>query len=146
VVPGHSQLPSLSVNLYNFKFKHLIYLHDMLNKNKYLNTSKIEMVTLPKIGYIAMIGDQPIAAGFLRRLEPCYAQIDTLTSNPYFGSQARHEAVKLVVDALIQEAKALKLKGIISHTMDNGILMRAADLGFHVVPETIIALPLESNE
>lgn len=114
----------------------------MLTSQKYEGICNITMRTLPKIGYIATLNDQPVAAGFLRRLEPCFAQIDTLTSNAYFGSKIRHEGIKLVVDTLIEEAKSLKLQGIISHTADEGILQRAKDLGFHVVPQIIIALPI----
>ncbi len=89
-----------------------------------------------------MFGKVPIAAGFLRRLEPCFAQIDTLASNAYFGAVLRNEGLTKIVDTLIADAKALKLKGIISHTNNQGILDRAKSLGFHTVNQTIIALPL----
>jgi len=62
----------------------------------------------------------PVPAGFLRRVEPCYAQIDTLVSNAYCGSIMRHEGISKVVDALLADAKRLKLKGIIAHTADKG--------------------------
>jgi hypothetical protein len=97
---------------------------------------------LPKIGYIVYSNKTPIAAGFLRRLEPCYAQIDTLCSSSWFGSQIRHDAIKLVVDNLIEDAKRLKLEGIIATTRDKGTLERALSIGFHVVEESLIALPL----
>jgi len=94
---------------------------------------------LPKIGYIAYIGKTPVAAGFLRRLEPCYGQIDTLTSSALFGSQIRHKALESIVNELENEAKRLKIVGLICHTKDAGILSRAQSIGYHVVPETIIA-------
>lgn len=117
----------------------------MLISNNYPDVMRIEMRTLPKIGYIALLNDQPIAAGFLRRLEPCYAQIDTLVSNKYFGSQMRHIGVQKVVDSLIQDAKDLKLEGLICHTSDEGILNRAKALGFHIVEQKIIALPFKKG-
>lgn len=92
-----------------------------------------------------MMNKTPIAAGFLRRLEPCFAQIDTLASNAYLGSQVRHTGIAKVVDQLIMDAKALKLQGIISHTKDSGVLKRAEALGFHLIDEKIIALPLKSD-
>lgn len=101
------------------------------------------MKTLPKIGHIALMNGQPIAAGFLRRLEPCYAQIDTLVSNAYFGSQIRHIGVSKVVEALIQDAKSLKLEGLIALSSDVGTLERAKSLGFHIVEQKIIALPIK---
>lgn len=112
----------------------------MLKSNQYIGISAIEMKTLPKIGYIALMNNQPIAAGFLRRVEPCYAQLDTLTSNAYFGSQIRHEGIKLVVDTLVEESKRIKLKGIIAFTGDQGILNRAKSLGFHEINQSIIGL------
>lgn len=88
-----------------------------------------------------MLGTQPIACGFLRRVEPFYAQIDTLASNAYFGSEIRHKAITRIVDSLMEDAKRLKLKGIIAHTSDEGILKRAESLGFRVIQQTIIAKP-----
>lgn len=98
------------------------------------------MKTLPKIGYMALMNGHPIAAGFLRRVEGGYAQIDTLTSNKQFGSIVRHEGIKLIVDTLVNDAKDLKLKGIIAFTKDAGIIKRAEDIGFHVVEQSLIAL------
>lgn len=100
------------------------------------------MATLPKLGYIIYLGKAPIAAGFLRKVEPCFAQIDTLVSNGHFGSKIRHEGIKTIVDTLIADAKRLKLKGLIAHTLDAGTIARAKSLGFHIVPQTILALPL----
>ena len=114
----------------------------MLEEQNYPNFKSVNMKNLPKIGYIALLNDQPVAAGFLRKLEPCYAHLDTLTSNPYFGSQIRHEGIKVVVDSLIQDAKRLKLEGIIATTKDKGTLERALSIGFHVVDQIVIALPL----
>lgn len=105
----------------------------------------LEYKTLPKLGFIAYSGEMPIAAGFLRRVEPCYAQIDTLVSNAYCGSIIRHEGIHKVVHNLIAEAKRLKLKGIIAHTGDVSTLKRAEVLGFHIVPQTIIALSLQET-
>ncbi len=84
----------------------------------------------------------PIAAGFLRRVEGGYAQIDTLTSNKHFGSIVRHEGIKLVVDSLISDAKTLKLHGILAFSTDDGILNRAEQLGFKSQPHSLICLKL----
>lgn len=100
------------------------------------------MKTLPKIGYIALLNGHPIAAGFLRRVEGGYGQIDCLTSNRLFGSQVRHDGINKVVNSLLEDAKDLKLKGIISFTGDKSIKERAEAIGFRVVEQTIIALRL----
>jgi hypothetical protein len=115
---------------------------DMHDSQKYPDMLTLTYKTLPKIGYIAYKDKMPIAAGFLRRLEPCYAQIDTLVSNAYCGSLLRHEGIQKVVDALISEAKRLKLQGIISFTKDSGTIQRAVDIGFRISPQAVIVLPL----
>lgn len=130
------------ITIHPFKFKHFKDLQEILKSNDYLGLNHIEMKTLPKIGYIVYKGKTPIAAGFLRRLEPCYAHIDTLCSNKYCGSILRHEGVSTVVNTLLQDAKRLKLKGLIATTTDQGILARAKDLGFHIINETLIGLPI----
>lgn len=130
------------ISIVPFKHKHLPLLHDMLGSQSYNGISTITMRTLPKCGYIALMNGQPIAAGFLRRVEPCYAQIDTLTSNAMFGSIIRHQGVTKVVDELINEAKRLKLEGILSLTLDDGVLKRAKALGFHIIPQTVIGMKL----
>lgn len=100
----------------------------------------VNMKSLPKIGYIALLNNQPIAAGFLRRVEGGYAQIDTLLSNPYFGSMIRHDGITKVVNNLLEDAKDLELKGIIAFTSDAGVIKRAKDIGFHVVDQVILAI------
>jgi hypothetical protein len=130
------------VSIIPFKFKYLGILHDILKSNDYLHISTVNMKTLPKIGYIALLGGHPIAAGFLRRVEGGYAQLDTLTSNKYFGSQVRHQGIKKVVDALLQDAKDLKLHGIIAFTEDSGVLSRAKELDFKELPHKLIGLKL----
>ncbi len=114
----------------------------MHKSQKYADIHTINYRTLPKIGFIALLGDQPIAAGFLRRLEPCYAHLDTLVSSAHFGSSIRHAGVAAVVDALIKEAKRLELEGIIATTSDCSTIRRAEDLGFRVIDQSVIALSL----
>lgn len=131
------------VNITPFKYKHMPMLIEMLESQKYPDIHNIQKKTLPKIGYIVTVGDMPVAAGFLRRLEPCYAHLDTLVTNAYAGSLLRNEGIEKVVNQLIEDAKRLKLQGIIAHTQDKGTLVRAEALGFSIVPQTIIALSLQ---
>lgn len=115
---------------------------NLLNDNNYIGISTVTMKTLPKIGYMVLRNNHPVAAGFLRRVEGGYAQLDTLTSNPMFGSLIRHEAIQLVVNALLQDAKDLKCIGIIAFSIDKGILNRAKTMGFHTLDHKLIALKL----
>lgn len=132
----------IEISIIPFRFKHLGMVVDLHASQNYMGIEQITMKNLPKIGYIAMMGKQPVACGFLRRVEGGFAQMDTLASNNYFGSQIRHVGVQAVVDALINEAKQLKLRGIISFSTDCSILRRAEAIGFHKVEHTLIALSL----
>ena len=115
----------------------------MLKDQSFPDVELVSMKTLPKIGYIALMNNQPIAAGFLRKVEGnIVAQLDCLTSNPFFGSQIRHEGISGVVDRLITDAKDMKLQGIIAFTRDNGVLARAKSIGFNVISQTLISLKL----
>lgn len=131
-----------NLSILPFRYKYLPALLDMLKNQKYLEISTVSMKTLPKTGYIVLMNGHPIAAGFLRRLEGGYAQIDGLTSNPHFGSRIRHEAIDLVVENLISDAKTLKLKGILALTKEQSIVNRAKDKGFQVVEQVVLAISL----
>lgn len=135
-----------NITIYPFKFKHFKQLQEILISQSYAGVSDIQMKTLPKTGFIAFLGKTPIAAGFLRRLEPCYAQIDTLCSNKYLGSLVRHQGLNAVIDALINEAHVLKLEGLICHTESPDVLKRSESLGFHVIKQHIIAKPLKTDK
>ncbi len=122
------------------QFDTLLALH-MSQDYKALDTVLPE--TLPAIGFIAYDMATPIAAGFLRRVEGGYAQIDTLVSNGSLSSQMRHEGITAIVSALVSVAKSLELRGIVSFTEDKGTLMRAESIGFHARPHCVLVLPLE---
>ena len=128
------------ISVVPFKFKHYDMLIDMLTAQKYNGISHVTYTSLPKIGYIALRKGTPIAAGFLRRLEPNIAQLDGLTSNPFMGSLIRNQAIESIVNTLISEAKSMDLIGIMATTNDESVLSRAEKLGFSLVPQKIIAL------
>lgn len=141
-VPIKHDIVPIKLNIVPFKHKHLLLLIEMLKSNDFMGISDITTKTLPKIGYIALLNKQPIAAGFLRKVEGGYAQLDGLTSNSFFGSEIRHIGISLVVNSLIQDAKDLNLHGIMAFTMDKSVIKRAEGLGFHSVNQSLIALKL----
>lgn len=132
----------VDISIVPFRYKLLPALLTMLNDQKYMEISTVTMKTLPKCGFMALYNGHPIAAGFLRRVEGGYAQLDGLTSNPYFGSKIRHEGIDLVVDTLLKEAKDLGLKGIIAFTKEPSIVSRAKEKGFQVVEQILITRPI----
>lgn len=131
----------VEISLIPYKAKHFRLIQELHASNKahFAETNK----TLPKIGYIALLGNEPIACGFVRRLEPVFAQIDSLASNGSFGSAIRHAGIKLVVDALLEDCKQLKFQVITCWTNDKGITQRSIDHGFQVIPGIILAKSLK---
>lgn len=136
--------PDLSdkIKIHKFKYKHLSMLIEMLEDQDYPDTN-VTMKNLPKIGYIAMLDNIPIAAGFLRRVEGDeVAQIDGLTSNPHFGSIIRHKGINLVLNQLVIHAKELNLLGLYAFCQDVSTIKRAEDIGFRVVSHSTLSLNL----
>ncbi len=133
---------SNEISLVPFRFKYLKALHDLLESNNYQGIEVVNMKTLPKTGYIALMNGHPIAAGFLRRVEGGYGQLDTLTSNKHFGSIIRHQGIQLVTDALIQDAIDLRLHGLMAFSSDQGVLKRSVDKGWTEIKQTIMAVNL----
>ena len=127
------------------------YTYKMLPAVQYLHETQghsdasIVGECLPKIGFVATDSDDIVAIGFLRIVEGGFAQIDTLVSNGTLSPWTRHKGISGVVDALINEAKRLKLKGIMALTLDKSILMRAEAIGFKVIPQTVIGLSFEET-
>lgn len=130
------------ISIVPFKFKYLSMLTEMLVDRQVTWLDTVTMKTLPKIGYIALMNNQPIAAGFLRKVEGGYAQMDTLVSSPYFGSKIRNIGINKVVDCLLEEAKDLKLTGILAFTGEQSIIDRAKERGFEVFDQKLIGMRL----
>lgn len=110
--------------------------------NEISDTTFLNPDTLPKIGFIATEGAIPVCIGFLRMLEGGYAQIDTLVTNRDLTSHIRHEGISIVVNELLNKAKSLNLKGIISFTTSKDIIDRAQTLGFKQSNQQVIVLDL----
>ena len=113
-----------------FKFKHFNDLKSLLICRRLDGHDKVVYRDLPKTGYIVYYGKQPIAVGFIARIEPNNGMLDSFASNPYYGSKIRHEALDLIVNTLIEDAKRLKLKRLIAFSQDEGIINRAKSIGF----------------
>ena len=131
---------------YNPKmFESIVLMH---KSQGYPDMQCITIDSLPALGTVAFDfkedNGKPVAAAFLRMVEGGYAQIDTLVSNAATPSEMRHEGISKCVDKLIQEAKNLKLHGILATTKDETTITRALSLGFHVVTDhKVIALSLK---
>jgi hypothetical protein len=115
------------------------FLIDALSSQKFQGIQHISHTTLPKIGYTANVdGKMGAAYGFLRMVEGGYAQIDTLATHTKFTSRERNEALSAVVDALLDMAKTINLKGIVCFTDNESVISRAEKLGFSVLNHRVI--------
>jgi hypothetical protein len=132
----------VSIKVLPFKYKHYGMLLTMLEDQKTAWLPTVSYKTLPKIGYIAILGKHPVAAGFLRRIEGGYGYVDTVVSNPHFGSQVRHDAISRIFELIMQEASDIGLVGVLGSTTDQGILKRALEWGYNICPDTLISIKL----
>ncbi len=120
---------------------------EMLDAHKSPYIADVNMKTIPKLGYIAIKGNMPIAAGFMRKTEGNMVGIfDGMVSNPYCSKQLRHEGFTTIFNNLVQDAKDLKLLGLIAFTSDDGMANRLLNLKFDTASHTMYSLNLRNQE
>jgi hypothetical protein len=56
------------------------------------------------------------------------------------SSGAGYQAIDMIVDQLIIEAKALEIQGLMAFTHDEGVLKRAKSRGFNILGEKLISI------
>lgn len=118
------------------KSKHFTALVECLvARNAYVPT----LAEMPKVGHMAYIGERLVAAAFLRKVEGGYAQIDGLTSNPNCAPAERHQAIDLVVAALLTEAKKLNIINVMFISSDESTMARSEKYGFKKLPLAVLA-------
>lgn len=99
---------------------------------------------LPEIGFIAFDAQEPIAVGFLRKMEGPYAMIDSFISNPLVLSMmTRVHAIDLITQELIQKAKQLEIRHLMAFCEYTGTLKRSYRHGFKKLSCAMIGLSLE---
>lgn len=122
-----------------YRNSHVLKLYELLS----LRGLAHELKNTPKIGFIATRDRNPVAAGFLRKVEGGVCLIDSLISNPFESSIDRHNAIDAIVDALIDAAKINNSDKILAYSLDTGTLERASRHGFVKLPHSVIALNLK---
>lgn len=100
---------------------------------------------MPEIGVVACNVAIPIAMAFLRRVEGGFGQIDSFVTNPECSKELRDTAATIVNQAILDKAKELNLKAIISYTQDTNTLIRAQKLGFSLLNHIVIVHNLGHN-
>lgn len=101
---------------------------------------------VPKIGFIATNFIEPVAMGFLRRVEGGFAQLDGLVTNPKSSSIDRSTCIDEIVTQLVTKAKEKGIKSIMAYSTYESILNRSVKHGFVPIPHSIIALSLIDKE
>lgn len=109
---------------------HIRCLHILLEKRDL--TCSID--DMPEFGLIAIKGDTPIAAGFIRRVEGPYAILDSFITNPDTPSEFRDRALDLITEKLITIADYNNVTKLISFTTEKNIFIRSIKHGFASVP------------
>jgi len=81
---------------------------------------------VPQLGYVV----DNVAAGFIANAEFMFGIMDSFITNPETEPLARHEALTLIIERLIADAKGLGLKRLLAFSTDDGILKRQQHHGF----------------
>lgn len=86
---------------------------------------------LPETGFIFCDDrEDPIAAGFLRKVEGRVGILDSYISNPKMDSQIRNEMLNRITERLIVKAKHFQMRQLFAWSLYPEIIKRACDHGF----------------
>lgn len=135
-------MEDLKIFDYNSIF-HVKHIYDWF-KARSLDLQLID--ELPVVGSIALYKEIGVAAAFLRTVEPNYAILDGLISNPEALALLRNEGIDLCVQDIIKKAKKLNVKHLMATTIDEGVLKRSEKHGFIKLPVTSIILDLKERD
>lgn len=126
-----------------YKFKSFPLVKKLLELNNYEGVEFVTHKSLPKIGYLVLNeANGIIACGFLRKIEGGYAQLDTYATNPYAHPNVRNEAINLITDTLMADAKNHKLSAVLLLTSASSIAKRAEERGFKVLDQKVLGIKL----
>lgn len=97
---------------------------------------------MPKVGYVVFLDSYPVAAGFIRKVEGGFGQLDSLVSNPIAPAKTRDAAIDAIVTQLLKRAKSMKIPHLLAMSEDENTLVRSEKHGFKKLPLTLIAVDL----
>lgn len=98
--------------------------------------------SIPAVGYTVTQNGNYVAFCFLRKVEGGFGQIDGLTSNPEITGVERNAALNLVVEACLDEAKAIGITHLVAFCEKMAPISRGMKYGFKVLPHALVALDL----
>lgn len=91
-------------------------------------------------GVVALYDGVPTAMGFFRQIGriPKVAMFDGLVSNPDQGSEARHEALKEVIEEVLRRAKLRGHSKMVAFCANLDAYRRAIGVGFEDTHQTML--------
>lgn len=110
--------------MYVIPYKRHIHNKSLQKFHKARTGAYVDESMLPINGYIV----PGVAMLFLRKVEGGFAIVDSMVTNPWCSSKARHAAL----EALYKYILSLPFKGLIGYTQDEGALKRAQRHGFSI--------------
>lgn len=87
---------------------------------------------LPQHGIIAYKNSEIAAAGFLYASDSTIAWLEFIVTNPAVSSEDRHEALTLIIERLLEMARAAGFTHVFSSLRDPGLIARYQAHGFAV--------------
>lgn len=101
---------------------------------------------LPPNGYIALVGEKPIVAGFLYRTDSNLGWLEWIVSNPDSTFDERTTAINELLETIFQRAKELKIQAIFTSSNNETLIKRLAEQGFQITDKNVTHLikPLPS--
>lgn len=121
-------------------------LRDTLHAIKCLNSRDMDLelvLDLPKHGLIALEGNEPIAMGFIRRVEGPYAILDSYITNADVTPELRDRALDTITRKLISLAELNDIKKLMAFSSHSTIIERSVRHGMSKMPYefTLLSLP-----
>jgi hypothetical protein len=98
--------------------------------------------TFPNRTYKFVKGNEIIAIAGFRMCEGNVCLFEGLATNPNESSESRKEAIKALTEYVPRAASRLGYKLILALTSEPTVIQRAKELGWVIVPKTIIAQEL----
>ena len=94
---------------------------------------------LPKTGFMAWQGEIPIAACFLYTTDSVFAMMEWAISNPTSYHEQRHEAMNMIVKAIMKHCKEHEIEAIYTMTNHPSLVRSYKELGFIEADKEIIS-------
>lgn len=96
---------------------------------------------IPKYGFMAYYTDaetkrtKAVAAGFIRMCEGGVGQVDGFCTDPDVDPEIRHICLDVLLNHIINTAKASGVFQLMAFTEDSNTLIRAMKHGFKLIPK-----------